>query len=95
MNRIYQSCILILLGLCWTTAVNAVGKVVLYGDDDYPPYCFVENGQFKGMYIDILKKVAEKLAPQYQIELESRQWTRGLAECLQCRVGAVGASQGE
>jgi polar amino acid transport system substrate-binding protein len=58
----------------------AVEKVVLYGDEDYAPYSFVENGEFKGMYVDMLKKAAQRLAPEYEIELQPRPWTRGLAE---------------
>ena len=61
-------------------AVSAAQKIVLYGDDDYAPYSYVEGGQFKGMYVEILKKAAQKLAPEYEVELQPRPWTRALAE---------------
>jgi polar amino acid transport system substrate-binding protein len=59
---------------------HAVEKVTLYGDEDYAPYSFVENGEFKGMYVDLLKKAAQRLAPEYEIDLVPRPWTRALLE---------------
>ncbi|MGX9700008.1 substrate-binding periplasmic protein [Janthinobacterium lividum] len=52
--------------------------VILYGDDDYAPYSYVENGVFKGMYIDILRLAASAM-PDYRLELQPRPWKRGLA----------------
>ena len=51
--------------------------VILYGDDDYAPYSYVENGVFKGMYIDILRLAASTM-PDYRVELQPRPWKRGL-----------------
>jgi polar amino acid transport system substrate-binding protein len=67
-------------GLCMAATACAGESVVLFGDESYPPYCFVEDGQFKGMYVDILAKAAEKLKPAYAIELQPRPWKRGLAD---------------
>lgn len=57
---------------------HASEHVVLYGDADYPPYSFVDNGQFTGMYVDILHKAAELLNPAYEVELVPVPWKRGL-----------------
>ena len=51
--------------------------VILYGDDDYAPYSYVENGVFKGMYVDILRLAASAM-PDYRVELQPRPWKRGL-----------------
>lgn len=56
----------------------AAEKVVLEADDDYAPYSYVEKGQHKGIYVDFLKKVAEKLAPAYEVSLQPVPWKRGL-----------------
>jgi polar amino acid transport system substrate-binding protein len=64
----------------WSAAAGATEKVTLYGDDDYAPYSYVEDGRFKGMYVDILQRAAQRLAPEYQVELQPRPWTRALAE---------------
>jgi polar amino acid transport system substrate-binding protein len=69
-----------LVGLLLSTVASAQQHVVLYGDESYPPYSFVENGQFKGMYVDILTKAAERLKPAYTLELQPRPWKRGLAD---------------
>lgn len=63
-----------------TPAAHAGQKVILYGDDNYAPYSYMEDGQFKGMYVDILTKAAQKLAPAYEVELQPLPWKRGLAE---------------
>lgn len=61
-------------------AAYAGQKVILFGDDDYAPYSYMEDGEFTGMYVDILKKAALKLAPAYEVEWQPRPWKRGLAE---------------
>lgn len=65
------------LGL-WCVVATAQQRVVLYGDDDYAPYSFVVNGQFKGIYVDLLRTAAKKLAPHYEVALEPMPWKRGL-----------------
>ncbi|MGK0273145.1 MAG: polar amino acid transport system substrate-binding protein [Cocleimonas sp.] len=56
----------------------AATSVSLYGDEDYPPYSYLENGEMKGIYTEVLKKVIEKM-PDYNIELKGTPWKRGLA----------------
>jgi polar amino acid transport system substrate-binding protein len=60
-------------------SANAQQRVVLYGDDDYAPYSFVEGGHFKGIYVDLLRQAARKLAPEYDVLLEPMPWKRGLS----------------
>ncbi|MGK5063102.1 substrate-binding periplasmic protein [Janthinobacterium sp. LB3P112] len=67
---------LALLGIL-RPALAAPQTVILYGDDDYAPYSYVENGVFKGMYIDILRQAAASM-PGYKLELQPRPWKRGL-----------------
>ena len=69
--------------LPWVVGVPALHAyaaehVVLYGDADYPPYSYVENGRFQGMYVDILQKAAKLLSPAYEVELIPVPWKRGL-----------------
>lgn len=67
-----------MLGYLSLGIVYAGEKVVIYGDNDYAPYSFVENGQFKGIYVDLLRKVSASLAPDYEIELKPIAWQQGL-----------------
>ncbi|WP_158597992.1 substrate-binding periplasmic protein [Noviherbaspirillum saxi] len=62
----------------FTTLVHGAEKVIIYGDDDYAPYSYVENGQFKGIYVDVLKNAIQKLPAGYQVELRPIPWKRGL-----------------
>lgn len=69
-----------LTGVCLATTLHAGEKVTLYGDENYAPYSFVEGGRFRGMYVDILEKAAERLKPAYDITLQPVPWKRGLAD---------------
>jgi polar amino acid transport system substrate-binding protein len=60
--------------------VLAAETVVLYGDSDYAPYSYVENGRFTGIYVDMLNLAAQAMAPQFKVELRPLPWKRGLAE---------------
>lgn len=62
---------------CAVTRAAAPQPVLLYGDDDYPPYSYVENGQLKGIYTDIVREAAQAM-PQYQVHLLPIPWKRGL-----------------
>jgi ABC-type amino acid transport substrate-binding protein len=39
----------------------AAETVVIEADSDYAPYSYVEKGQLKGIYVDFLKVVAQRL----------------------------------
>jgi polar amino acid transport system substrate-binding protein len=71
-----------LLCLCVgaTTQSQAAETVVLYGDSDYPPYSYVENGRFTGIYVDMLNLAAQSMTPQFKVELRPLPWKRALAE---------------
>jgi len=60
------------------TAASAGETVIIEGDDDFPPYAYVENGQFKGIYVELISLAAKQLAPQYNVVLKPIPWKRGL-----------------
>ncbi len=67
--------------LCLFIAASAQAgpatPLVIYGDDDYPPYSYVEHGQLKGIYTEIVR-VAVQSMPQYAVQLRPVPWKRGL-----------------
>ncbi|WP_034618489.1 substrate-binding periplasmic protein [Chitinibacter tainanensis] len=64
--------------LClWLLTAQARERVVLFGDEAYPPYSYVENGEFKGIYVDFLKQVSTRLS-NFELELRPVPWKRGL-----------------
>ena len=66
-----------LLILSWVSVGVQGQEVTLYGDDDYRPYSYVENGVQKGIYSDILREIDHEL-PSYQLVLKALPWKRGL-----------------
>ncbi len=72
--------ILGLVCLALLGTAKATEKVVLEADDDYAPYSYVEKGQHKGIYVEFLKKAADKLAPEYEVQLLPVPWKRGLID---------------
>jgi polar amino acid transport system substrate-binding protein len=72
--------LLLCLGLAAGVPCHAAETVILYGDGDYPPYSYVENGRFTGIYVDMLTLAARAMAPQFKVELRPLPWKRGLAE---------------
>jgi len=52
-------------------------EVIIYGDASYRPYSWEDNGEFKGIYVDILNKAFEQM-DAYNVTLKSVPWRRGL-----------------
>lgn len=67
------------VGLSMMAPTYANEKVVLVGDENYPPYSYIENGRFTGIDVDILRLATSRFGPKYQVELVPRPWKRGLA----------------
>jgi polar amino acid transport system substrate-binding protein len=55
------------LGLGSAVSSQAAQLVVLYGDSDYAPYSYVENGRFTGIYVEMLTRAASTMAPQFEV----------------------------
>lgn len=56
---------------------QTAGSVTVYSDDSYPPYSYKENGEAKGIYVDILKTAFSRM-DGYTITIEPVPWKRGL-----------------
>jgi len=57
--------------------IFAKQQVIIYGDDNYPPYSYKENGVAKGIYVDILKKAFSQIK-NYNVTIKMVPWKRGL-----------------
>jgi polar amino acid transport system substrate-binding protein len=64
--------ILLVQGVCF-----AKQQVVIVGDTSYPPYSYLEAGQPKGIYVDILKSAFSRM-PDYEIEIKMLPWKNGM-----------------
>jgi len=52
-------------------------KVEVYGDDNYRPYSYIENGKPQGIYVDVLKLAFSRM-PDYQVTIKMLPWKRGI-----------------
>jgi polar amino acid transport system substrate-binding protein len=69
---------LLLLACTFAIQASAGESIVLEADDAYPPYAYMDNGQFKGIYVELIKRAATLLAPKYDVQLKPVPWKRGL-----------------
>jgi polar amino acid transport system substrate-binding protein len=59
------------------TPSRAAEVVELFGDDSYPPYSYLENGEFKGIYVELLRRAGQKL-DGFELKLTPVPWKRGI-----------------
>ena len=59
------------------TPTLAKQTVIIHGEDTYKPYCWEEDGEYQGVYVDIIKQAFDKLE-DYELELKPVPWKRGL-----------------
>ncbi|KAB8033356.1 substrate-binding periplasmic protein [Fluviispira multicolorata] len=63
-------------------------QVLIYADDGYQPYSFVNNGKPDGIYYDILK-IAFARMKNFEVVVQTIPWKRGLQEVEQGIVFAI------
>lgn len=81
--------IVFLFTVCQSFSSNARQVVTIVADDSYPPYSFLENGEVKGIYVDLIKLAAKKLATDYQVQFMAMPWKRALREVKLGRAFAI------
>ncbi|MDO9322175.1 MAG: transporter substrate-binding domain-containing protein, partial [Pseudomonas sp.] len=69
---------LLLVTVSVATVASAGETVIIEGDDAFPPYAYIENGQYKGIYVELINLAAKQLAPHYNVVLKPTPWKRGL-----------------
>ncbi len=65
--------------ICLVSSSWVLGKtqVIVYGDDGYPPYCYIEKGELKGIYTKILQRAFLRM-DTYDITMKGIPWKRGI-----------------
>jgi polar amino acid transport system substrate-binding protein len=48
--------------------------VIIYGDKNYPPYSYLENGENKGIYVEVVKKAFKKMK-DYTVIIKLGLWS--------------------
>jgi polar amino acid transport system substrate-binding protein len=67
---------LCMLGINSAYASEAV-EVVIFADEAYPPYSYMENGELRGIYPALFVKFFEQM-PGYKVQIKPVPWKRGL-----------------
>lgn len=76
LNKILVCIVFILL--CFSLALAQDPDNILYMTENYPPYNFVENGQLKGISVDLMVLMLEKLGSKKTREdIRIFPWPRG------------------
>ncbi len=57
----------------------AAQKIIIVGDSDYPPYCFDNNGENDGIYVQMLRKIFSRM-DGYDVEIKLMPWRRALSQ---------------
>lgn len=60
-----------------TAHLYAATAVTIYADDSYPPYSYLEDGEVKGVYYEVLKTAFSRM-PEYKVTVRAIPWKRGL-----------------
>jgi polar amino acid transport system substrate-binding protein len=78
---VIRMCLRHLLALCSLLAASSAAAnpqpLVLAGDDSHPPYSWQENGQPKGLYVELLQLALQQL-PGQTVRWEMEPWRRAL-----------------
>ncbi|WP_163351893.1 ABC transporter substrate-binding protein [Desulfovibrio sp. JC010] len=56
---------------------HAAEKITVYGDKTYPPYSYVQNGTYNGIYVQILQKAFARM-DGYDVQIKPLPWKRVL-----------------
>ena len=78
----------LLIVLVFSPFLEAVQQVVVYGDNAYPPYSYEENGEPKGIYVDILRTAFSRMK-EYKVEIKPIPWNRGIKDVKEGRSFAL------
>lgn len=73
-KKIFLFCVLCTI---FNMSLFAKQEVIIYGDNSYPPYSYMEKGEAKGIYVDILTKAFDKMT-NYKITIKMIPWKRGI-----------------
>ncbi|WP_186644823.1 substrate-binding periplasmic protein [Fluviispira vulneris] len=87
-KKILYTIFLVLYLIATDQITSAKQKILIYADDGYQPYSYIENENPAGIYYNILKEAFSKLK-DFEVKIEAVPWKRGLAEVEKGNVLAI------
>lgn len=74
-SKLTSTLLLMLLCLSFNTH-SSEREIEIHIDDNYRPFCYIENDRPAGVYVTVLKKIFEHI-PGYKLKLTPVPWQRG------------------
>ncbi|QTA93965.1 substrate-binding periplasmic protein [Desulfonema magnum] len=62
----------------WLSSADVLAEKLVFAIGDFPPYQYMEDGQVKGMDVDIIRNICDQLA--IETEFRSESWIKILKE---------------
>ncbi|MET0104470.1 MAG: transporter substrate-binding domain-containing protein [Sedimenticola sp.] len=94
MNDIYRfiSCVFFIL-IFFISAPVTGSEITIFGNSSKPPKIYLENGQPKGILVDILKYIDEQTPVEFKIKL--MPWKRAYQSAINAKGGVIGLSKND
>jgi len=64
-------------------------ELVIVADEDFPPYTYMDKGELKGIYVELLAELSNQLLPDYQVKIIAQPWKRALQTVKSGRAFAI------
>ncbi|BBH53344.1 substrate-binding periplasmic protein [Fluviispira sanaruensis] len=87
-KKFFYTIFLVLFVIAKNQVASAKEKILIYADDGYQPYSYIDNGNPAGIYYNILKEAFSKLK-DFEVKIEAVPWKRGLAEVESGNIFAI------
>ncbi|MES9936555.1 MAG: transporter substrate-binding domain-containing protein [Sedimenticola sp.] len=94
MNDMYRfiSCVFFILIFFISSPVNG-SEITIFGNSSKPPKIYLENNQPKGILVDILKYIDERVPVEFKIKL--MPWKRAYQSAISSQGGVIGLSMND
>ncbi len=68
--------------------IYAAEHIIVYGDQSYAPYCFMQNGTYDGIYVRILNTAFSRM-DDYEVTIKALPWKRLLLGLERGKIFAI------
>ncbi|MGQ8365409.1 substrate-binding periplasmic protein [Glaciecola sp. 1036] len=81
-------CFCAVVSVLTSASDKAKQEVVMYTESQYRPYSYIEDGQLKGIYIDLIARMNQEL-PEYKITTYAMPWFEALNNVKKAKGDAI------
>lgn len=77
------------ISLLFTFPARSADTILIVGDSQHPPFSYLDNGEPKGIYTDIMRMALDKMQPQDKVIIELYPWKRAIDMVRSGRAKAI------